>query len=609
MPFAPDQKEEIRSRLDIVQVISEYLTVKKVGTRFVASCPFHHEKTPSFSISPDNQFWYCFGCGEGGDIFKFVMQMEGLEFPDALRLLAKRAGVELRDEDAGKSTERQRLFDLNRLAARFWNELLVNNKAGERARAYAERRQLSPTTIEAWLIGYAPDSWDSTLNFLKARGFTDEELLKGGLALKSDRTGKLFDRFRGRLMFPICDVHGNIVGFTGRVLPGPAGRDPEKEPKYMNTPQTLVYDKSRVVFGLDKARQAVRQAGLAVLVEGNMDVVASHQAGVANVVASSGTALTEEHLRLLKRYADRLVLAFDVDVAGENASRRGVGLAMAAGFAVRVLTLPPDAGKDADDAIRKDPAIWQKAIEDAVPYLEWFIGKVKARTDMNDPEAKRRASEDLIREVAKVPQPVERSHWVRQLAELFRTPEELLQAAVEKAAAQGPARAERVVSESDPEAKSEPILVRPRDRHQFISENVLALAYRWPELMPTVAAELEPEDLDSSYVSLYTALILAYNKLRTGEATSPDQVVLAEASLSNIPKERIAVLKLLAEKEYDTLSGDARRKAVVRLIGELKELHKVRQRRELIETMVAAERRGDQEAIEKIQEQLNELSA
>lgn len=607
MAFANDQKEEIKNRIDIVQLISEYLPVKKAGMRFVANCPFHHEKTPSFSISPDNQFWYCFGCGEGGDAFAFVMRMEGLDFPDALRLLARKAGVTLREGNAEESTERARALEVMALAAKFWHEVLMNQPAGERARQYMDgRRRLTKETLEDWQIGYAPDSWDATLNFLRSRGYHDDELLKAGLVLRSERTGNLFDRFRGRTMYPIRDIHGHTVGATARVMPGPDGKDPKDEPKYMNTPQTMLYDKSRVVFGLDKARQEIRRQNLAVLVEGNLDVIASHQAGVTNVVASSGTALTEEHLRLLKRFTDRLVLAFDVDTAGENASRRGVELALHNGFTVRVLTLPPGAGKDADDAIKKDPAIWTKAIEDAVPYLEWFMNKIRARLDQKDPEATRRAADDLIAEVAKVPQPVERSHWVRQMAELFRTPEPLLRDAVEARAREHARAADRHMPTPASTGADNPLLKRTRDRYQMMSESLVAMLLRWPELAVTIFDRLDPTEVAVESRPLYTDLVLAYNKQRSGdvpqnEPNSPGPVV------SNFPPELRNRLMLLAEKESDGLTEETRRETTVHLIGGIKELHKAQRRKELTEAMADAERRGDSSAIEKVSEQLNEL--
>jgi DNA primase len=608
MTFAPAPTDEIKARLDIVQLISEYLPVKKAGTRFVASCPFHHEKTPSFSISPDNQFWYCFGCGEGGDIFDFVERMEGLDFPETLKLLARKAGVQLRDEDMKATGERQRLHEMNELAARLWNEVLMRQKAGEKAREYTGRRQLQDATVEDWKIGFAPDSWDFTLNFLRQHGFRDDEILKGGLALKSERTGNLFDRFRNRVMFPIRDANGNVAGFTGRVMPGPGGKDPEGEPKYMNTPQTLAYDKSRIIFGLDRARQEIRRQNLAVIVEGNMDVIASHQAGVTNVVASSGTALTEEHLRLLKRFADRLVLAFDVDVAGENAARRGVGLAMAAGFVVRVLTLPPGAGKDADDAIRKDVEIWKRAIAEAVPYLEWFIGKVRSRTDMNDPEAKRRASDDLLAEVAKVPQPVERTHWAGEVAELFHTPLSLILDAVEKLANRHARESGKAVTAAPAGPERRPVVKRPRNRHEVVSEYVLALLVRWPALLASAVDNLPPTALTEEHQPLYTALVLAYNKQRSGAGDLGPDLTFADLSPGEavMSTERRNVLQLLAEKEFDMLLDEARRETLVRLVGELKDFDRLRERRILIDEMAGAERRGDDEAIRRIQEQQKE---
>lgn len=600
--------EEIKQKLDIVQVISEYLQVKKAGTRYVALCPFHQERSPSFSISPDNQFWYCFGCNEGGDVFGFVMRMEGLDFPETKRVLAKKAGVVLREEDSKEHSERQRLKDINRWAAKFYHEVLLRSPQAAAARAYVEKRALKPETVEDFLLGYSPDSWDATLGFLLKKGYKEEEIVKAGLAIKRDGRSGCFDRFRGRLMFPLCDNRGDIVGFTARIMPKPDGSE-QKEAKYVNSPQTLIYDKGSVLYGFHLARRAIKEKGFAVIVEGNMDAIASHQAGVKNVVASSGTAFTSEqmHYKVLTALAERLVLSFDGDRAGEKAVRRSIDAVTAAGFQVSVLRLPPGAGKDPDECIRKDPALWSKAIDDAVPAMQWLIDLVRERTDLNDPYAIRTASEELIAEVAKLPSVAERSHWLRQLSELFHTPESVLFEKVQSLIKAGTAPATGTAKTADAVVPATAFKKRPLSRDGVISQHILAIIFRFPELTETIVSSITPEAVDDEFRQLYRDFVIHYTERRhDGDPAATFRLADAQ-SLSREYADRIAFLDLLAEKEYGDLSGDARKDVTVRLIGELKQLHKSRRQKDLVQAMKRAEQAADTAEIRRIQEQLSEL--
>ncbi len=598
--------EEIKAKLDIVQVVSDYLQLRKAGINFKAPCPFHHETEPSFFVSPERQTWHCFGCGEGGDIFSFVMRMEGLEFPEALRQLAKKAGVTLKHEDAGADRERRRLMDANRLAALYFHEVLMRSSQAERARAYVQRRALKEETLEDFMLGYSPDTWDSLLNFLRKKEFRDDEIFRAGLVSKNDRGG-YFDRFRGRLMFPIRDRQGNYVAFTSRIMPGPDGKDPPKEAKYVNTGQTAIYNKSAILFALDKAKQDIRRQGVAVIVEGNMDAISSHQAGVKNVVASSGTAFTAEQLALLRKLTDKLVLSFDMDAAGELAARRSIDAAVAAGFEVRVLRLPKDAGKDPDDCIRKDPAIWIKAIQDAVPYMDWYIALARARLKPNDAYAKRKAADELLGELAKMPNAVERSHWLKQLSEMFQTPESTLLDELNKKMRQASPVAGKAAALVQPAVTAVPVQPQKRDRERVVSEYVLGMAFNWPDQAQTVIDGVKPEYLAGDLSALYTAYIVAYNEQRSGGPNiGPKE---SHPASYGDPKtaENIAILSLLAEKEFGELPEQEREEALAKLIGELKKLHISRRQRELTAAMAQAERTGDSAQIEEIQKQLNDL--
>ena len=322
-----NEVEEIKARLDIVDVVGQYVQLQKAGRSFKANCPFHSEKTPSFIVSPERQSWHCFGaCGSGGDVFSFVMRREGIEFVEALRLLAARAGVALPEQRRSPEEDRQRerVHSANEAAARWYHELLVKNDMGEKAWEYVQGRGIDAPTAEAFLIGYSPPSWEATREHLRERGYSDAELLAASLLVEGEKG--LHDRFRGRLMFPIRDARGRFAGFGARALDErttPDGGPPG--PKYLNTAQTAVFDKGSMLYALDRAQDGIRREGQAVIVEGYMDVIAAHQRGFDNVVATMGTSLTERQVRLLKRQTRSIVLALDADAAGAGLPLPGGG--------------------------------------------------------------------------------------------------------------------------------------------------------------------------------------------------------------------------------------------------------------------------------------------
>jgi DNA primase len=604
-----DALEEIKNRLDIVEVIGDYMQLRKAGTSFKAPCPFHQEKTPSFFISQEKQIWHCFGCGEGGDMFSFVMRIEGMEFPEAKRMLAEKAGVKLENRPSdGKSSEKRRLMEVNQLAAKMYHKILLDSPKAEAAREYVKRRELSDATVEEFMLGFAPDSWEATSTFLMQKGFTEQEIFKAGLTVKSERGSGYYDRFRGRLMFPIFDAHGEVIGFTGRIMPGPDGEDPDG-PKYVNTPQTLVYNKSRALYGINLARNDIRKERTAVIVEGNMDVIASHQAGVRNVIASSGTALTEDHLNILKRFADRLILSFDDDAAGENAARRGIDSAVAGGFSVRVLRLPEGAGKDPDDCVRKDVGLWKKAIADAVPYMAWYMEIASERTDFADAESKRLSSDDILKEIAKIPDQVESSHWVSKAAQMFSTPETLIYEKVRQI--QGSKEMRKVIGRqqaaTEAPAQAEKRPVGPRDREVMVTENLLGLAFSWPDTGKKCLENMEGEFLHPEYAGLYSTFKDFYNTSQQDGNNSQPFHAWLEARGNHEEARRAAVLELLAEREYGRLNLEQRMEEADKIIGEIAILQTGRRKRELAREMGVAEKSGDTERIQAIQEKLKEI--
>jgi DNA primase len=601
--------EEIKSKLDIVQVISEYLQLHKAGVNFKAPCPFHSEKTPSFMVSPERQRWHCFGCGEDGDIFTFVEKIEGVDFVEARKHLAKKAGVALHYEDEGADRDRRRLLEVNQWAARYYHEVLLKSQQAERARAYVKKRQLKDETVDDFVLGYAPDSWDTILNFLRKKGFKDDEIFRAGLVSRKERGDGYYDRFRNRLMFPIRDAQGNFIGFTGRVMPDATGAEPKDTGKYVNTQETAVYHKSSVLYGLDRAKQEIRHSGIAIVVEGNMDVIASHQAGVRNVVASSGTAFTADQLVLLKRLTDKLVLSFDMDAAGELAARRSIDAAVVAGFEVRVLRLPPDAGKDPDDCIRKDPAIWSQAIAQAAPFMDWFIDLAKKRLDFSDPYAKSKASEELLAEVAKLSTPVERAHWFKRLSELFQTTESALRDEVDKLLRQktGGAASAASAALTKPGQAQPQTPIKPLEREQLVSQIILGTIFNWPELAETVVSAIKPEYLDEGLGQLYRDFVIFYNEQRTDGGDKRPKRFPPDRPGDFKTAEKAVILQLLAEKELGELSSDERSAMLAKLMREIKKLYIDRRKRELSAAVAQAQREGDDVKVDALNREANEL--
>lgn len=412
--------DEIKSRLNIVEIISERIPVKKAGRNFKALCPFHGEKTPSFVISPDRQSFRCFGCGKGGSAFDFLMLYDHVDFSEALETLAERAGVKLehRPTDTPQAQLKQKIYEANHLASEYYHYLLTKHNVGESARMYLKNRGVSDKSIKTFTLGYSANDWDGLLTYLRKKGYDDKLLETAGLVIPGSRGH--YDRFRGRVMFTLKDHRGNVVGFAGRVM------DPNaKEAKYINTSETPVYTKSKVLYGLDVTRDAIQKANEAVVMEGELDVISSFQAGISNVVAIKGSAVTEEHARLLRRYTERLVFALDSDIAGDAAARRGIDIAEHSGFDMRVVEMP--AGKDPDEAARENPALLKKAIKQAVPIYDYFLSSSMKRFDATSSFGKKKISEELLPVLVKIENPIVQGHYVRAVAAALSLSDETIQ--------------------------------------------------------------------------------------------------------------------------------------------------------------------------------------
>lgn len=420
--------DEIKSRLDIVDIIGEYLPLRVAGLSFKTNCPFHSEKTPSFMVSRERQSWHCFGCGEGGDMFSFIMRQEGLEFPDALRLLASKAGVQLRQEPTHVKTEREEVGKALALSVKYWQNQLLENSKADTARQYLKDvRKLSDQSIAEWHLGFALDEWDGLVNYLAGVGYSEEVMVKAGVAVRKASGGGrgVYDRFRNRIMFPIMNAHGQVVGATGRVLPGSS-----EEAKYVNTPESLLFHKGKVLYGLEKAKTAIRDQNMAVLVEGNVDVITSHAAGVKNVVAASGTALTDEQISLIKRFANTVAFAFDQDLAGDKAMKRGLLTALDAGLNVKLIDLPlsptGEKYKDPDELIQANPEAWLSAVKVAAPILDYFLERAKRTRDLTNLEEKKLVVAELLPILNHMSDPVSVAHYLKRLSETIDVPEDSL---------------------------------------------------------------------------------------------------------------------------------------------------------------------------------------
>lgn len=481
-----NEVEEVKARLDIVDVIGQYVQLQKAGRSFKAPCPFHSERTPSFIVSPERQSWHCFGaCGTGGDLITFVMKKEVIEFPEALRMLAERAGVRLRERQVSEQEDRrrQRLHAANEAAAEWFQHLLIKADAAETARAYLQRRGIDAETARTFGLGFSLPAWEALRDYLRERGFGDEELLSAGLLVKGD--SGLHDRFRGRLMFPIDDERGQLAGFGARSLD-------DGLPKYINTSQTAAYDKSGLLYALKRATPGIRREGRAVIVEGYMDVIAAHQYGFDNVVASMGTALTERQVRLLRRSTREIVLALDADAAGRDAAIRGHDVVRGAlqdsGSAVPVVTwrglagyqqsvdvqlkvavLPE--GRDPDDVIRAAPEEWKTLIEGAVAILDFRLDSLAAAHDLSTPAGRSQLVQDFRPVLGAVTDPVVRAHYIQRVARLAGTGERELSAML------APVNRRRDNSRQNaPEPVPAPKSGDPRE------EFLLALLLRYPAL-------------------------------------------------------------------------------------------------------------------------------
>jgi len=411
--------EAIKRKIDIVDFIGSYIPLKKAGRNFKANCPFHQEKTPSFVISPERQIWHCFGsCGEGGDIFKFLMKWENITFFEALKELAQKTNTILKDISFEDKTwkKKEKYYLMNRLTAEFFHYLLKKTKFGKKGMDYLMNRKIKEGTIDKFMLGYSPDSWDSLRLFLKKKSFSDEEIYENGLVVKSEK-GRYYDRFRGRLIFPLVDARDHILGFSGRSLDSSA-----TEAKYVNTPETPIYHKRETLFGINLAKETIKKEKKVYLVEGEFDMITPYQNGFTNFVAIKGSAVTNEQLMLLKRYSEKLVLMLDADEAGEEAIRRGIEEAERFDFELSVVRLT--VGKDPDEAIHKDINVFKKEIGKPVPVYDFLIDIAQKKYPPENAFNKKKIGDEIVPYLLRINNPIVKSHYIKKISILLEVSEE-----------------------------------------------------------------------------------------------------------------------------------------------------------------------------------------
>jgi len=509
--------EEIKNRLDIVEVIRSYIKLEKAGANYRGLCPFHSEKKPSFFVSPARQIWHCFGaCAEGGDIFKFIMKIEGVEFGDALRILAKKAGVELKKENPKLRTERQRLYEISELACRFFETQLKESSGGKEAEKYLLDRGLKKESVNKWRLGYAPDVWEGVSNFLVGKGYKREEIEKAGLSLKSQKTESYYDRFRGRIIFPIFNLSSQIVGFGGRIFKKTIRPDNQEEAKYINSPGTMLYDKSRILYGLNKAGMEIRGKNICLLVEGYMDAIMANQSGLENVVATSGTALTPYHLKILKRYTNNLLTAFDMDVAGSSATKRGTDLAQSLGFDIKIVKMPE--GADPADVVLENSEKLKGLIAEAKSIHDFYFENTFSKFDKSSLEGKKKISEILLPVIKKIPNKIEQTVWIKDLAEALEVKEEDISEELQKVPLQ------RLNEFNNREKIEERQKEKKQTRKDLLEERLAMLAVKSPKDINLL------KEKDFELFSPRISQLINYIKAK---GVSPDEDVPLSAGLND----------------------------------------------------------------------------
>ncbi|NTW75725.1 MAG: DNA primase [Candidatus Moranbacteria bacterium] len=587
---------EIKSKLNIVDVVGSYLRLTKAGAYWKACCPFHNEKTPSFTVNEERQAFHCFGCGKGGDIFSFVEEMEGIEFREALKLLAERAGVEVPVyrkssvfmKDGVEEPDRTR--EILELSTKFFEKQLWEGEGAKMALPYLRKRGLSDESIRTFRVGYSLSGWRHLHDFLVSRGYRSEELERAGLVIAKDGRSGYYDRFRDRIMFPISDVVGRVIGYSARVAPG----GDESQAKYINTPETPLYHKGHILYGLYQAKQTIKAEGVSVLVEGQMDVIACHQAGIKNTVAASGTALTGEQLDILKRYGREIRLFFDMDGAGQTAAWKSALLSLRKEMSVSVVLLPE--GKDAADAALEDPEALRQAVIQSTPAAKYFLSRAVAANDVRIPDGKRAVAEGYAPLLAAMTNRIDRDYWQRELADAIGVEERSLLATL-RAAEVTPRESVSDVPKVKPSGDRGDVFAT---RSDVLRDRILGLMLLEPVFRTDARVSGRIEEALSKD--------LLFSIIRSASSDDPFSVSEDEES-----KRRLSALMFNAEELLVGDRGEEEqngRKEVIfaELLGQLSEEFRKEESQQIVKAIGAARTDGDRSLEKKLLERFAELS-
>lgn len=587
-----DDLELIKERINIVDLISEYLPLKKSGVNYKANCPFHSEKTPSFMVSPERGIWKCFGCDKGGDIFKFMMEKEGMDFKEALEFLAQKAGITLKRRRQPNKNER--LFEINQKAAQFFHYILTESAVGKHALSYLKKRGLSNETIKIFNLGYAPQNWEALSSFLRKRGFKTEELIASGLAVPSKK--ECYDRFRGRIIFPLLSVRDQILGFSGRIVE-------QGEPKYINTPQTPIFDKGKFLFGLHLTKGVIREKKEAIVVEGEMDMILSFQSGVKNIVASKGTALTQDQVELLKKYADSVSLCFDTDFAGDAAARRGIELADRIGLNIKVIEI--EGAKDPAELCLKDSALWEKCVAEAVPIYDYYLFSAAKRYDFKSAAGKRGLFSELLPIWQKISDPMTKEHYIQKLAALLQVKDDLVRTYLARVPRQIKTP---LIKSGEPTSQGALENVGKKivfDRGSLLEEYLLSLLLHLPPDHTYVPNFPETLFTREELRQIYVLLVL----LLDGISFKGKSFKIAEFA-KTLPEELVTLVDNLYLREIDEKLADKRlwQKEVETVVAELKKILIKRSLEKLSLQIKSAQEFNQFEQLEVLNKRFRDLS-
>lgn len=575
--------EDIKSRLDVVDVIKEYIQLTPAGVNFKAQCPFHNEKTPSFVVSSEKQIWHCFGCGAGGDIFEFVKRMEGLEFPEALRILADKANVKI-DYNYSPELKNQKTkaLDILEVATNYYHQLLFEDKEAKIARDYLKERFIKKEAIEKFNLGYSKDSWDDLVFYLRSKKFTDTDIESAGLGIRSKKDNKIYDRFRGRLMFPINNIFGQTIGFTARIL-----KKDDQQGKYVNTPQSIIFDKSSVLYNMDLAKMAIKQKNYTILAEGQIDVISSYMAGVKNIIASSGTALTPQQVKIIKRYSDNLMIAYDADQAGLKATFRIVDNALVENINIKIIEMPR--GMDPDQLIQKDKKKWLDAIKKAKPIMDFVFDKVMSIGDVNDVFQKKQMAQKLLVFISKFRDDIERETYLKKLSDSIDVDYDLLKEKLDNFLNKN----KKTYFEK--EKNSGEYKPSRLNKEEELLKKIIALGISFPNNLEYLSSNLELEYINKSVIDeLYKEIIIYYTKNNSFNLKSFEKALNKEKS------DLLNIIILIFENEYFEYDQNTSFADIQLLVKSYKKEFLNKELKKLENSLKLMEKEGNQKEVEKI---------